>query len=267
MAIVPAPVPLLEPQLDRAELPQPRFLNRELSWIDFDRRVLELAADPDLPVLERVRFCAIASSNLDEFFAVRMAELYDQADAGVSRHAPDGCTPAETLTYARHAIDELQSVQDRVWHEDLQPELAQEKLGIGRTENCRARQLRVLGKRFEREVLPLLTPIAVAPGTPFPHVPSLGINLAVLLGNEVDGRLVCVSIPPGIPRFLRTGERGVRIPVEDVLAHFLSYVVGAETAAAVCAFRVTRDADINVASDADDLLEALETSLRRRRFG
>src|SRR3954447_21160592 len=222
MASVPAALPLLEPEFEHLELPQPRFLNRELSWIDFDRRVLELAADPDLPLLERVRYCAIASSNLDEFFAVRMAELYDQADAGVSRHSPDGCTPAETLTFARQAIETLQSAQDRLWHEGLQPQLAQEKLGIDKPQNCRARQLRAVGKRFEREVLPVLTPIAVAQGTPFPHVPSLGINLAVLLGSETDGRLVCVSVPPGIPRFLGTGERGVRLALEDVLVHFLS---------------------------------------------
>jgi polyphosphate kinase len=266
MARVPVAMPLAA-MPKPAESAQRRFLNRELSWIDFDRRVLELAADPELPLLERVRYCAIASSNLDEFFAVRMAELYDHADAGVTRKATDGSTPAQTLAQARRAIDALQAAQDQLWQEELQPALARERIRICKPDACRARQLREVDKRFQREVVPLLTPIAVGPGAPFPHVPSLGLNLAVLVGGQNDQRLVCVSIPPGVPRFVGTGERGVRLAVEDVLLHFLPYVIGLSDVAAACAFRVTRDADISVASDADDLLEALETSLRRRRFG
>jgi polyphosphate kinase len=266
MARVPVVMPLAA-MPKPAESAQRRFLNRELSWIDFDRRVLELAADPELPLLERVRYCAIASSNLDEFFAVRMAELYDQADAGITRKATDGSTPAQTLAQARRAIDALQAAQDQLWHEELQPALARERIRICKPDACRERQLREVGRRFEREVVPLLTPIAVGPGAPFPHVPSLGLNLAVLVGDQEDERLVCLSIPPGVPRFVGTGEGGVRLAIEDVLLHFLPHVIGLGDVAPACAFRVTRDADISVASDADDLLEALETSLRRRRFG
>jgi polyphosphate kinase len=266
MARVPVATPLAA-MPKPAESGQRRFLNRELSWIDFDRRVLELAADPELPLLERVRYCAIASSNLDEFFAVRMAELYDQADAGITRTATDGSTPAQTLAEARRALDALQAAQDQLWHEELQPALARERIRICKPDVCRERQLREVGRSFEREVVPLLTPMAVGPGAPFPQVPSLGLNLAVLVGDESDQRLVCISIPPGIPRFVGTGERGVRLAVEDVLLHLLPSVIGLGNVAPACAFRVTRDADISVASDADDLLEALETSLRRRRFG
>lgn len=267
MARGPVAMPLLEVAPEPAEPAQRRFLNRELSWIDFDCRVLELAADPELPLLERVRYCGIASSNLDEFFAVRMAELYDDVDAGITRKAADGCTPAQTLAQARRAIDALQAAQDQLWHDELQPALARERIRISKPSVCRARELRAVGKRFEREILPLLTPIAVGSAAPFPHVPSLGLNLAVLVDDQSDQRLVCVSIPPSVPRFVETGERGVRLLVEDVLLHFLPYVVGLGEVAAASAFRVTRDADISVASDADDLLEALETSLRRRRFG
>src|SRR5215211_3627221 len=149
------------------------FLNRELSWIDFDRRVLDLAADAALPLLDRVRFCAIASSNFDEFFAIRMAELHEQADAGVSRRSPDGRTPAQTLAHARRAIQALQLAQDQLWDDDLHPSLAREGIRICRPEDCRARELRDLAKGFEREVLPLLTPIAVGPAAAFPHVASL----------------------------------------------------------------------------------------------
>jgi polyphosphate kinase len=243
------------------------FLNRELSWIDFDRRVLDLAADPALPLLDRVWFCAIASSNLDEFFAVRMAELYEQADAGVTRKAPDGRTPAQTLAHARRAIEALQSAQDELWREDLHPSLAREEIRICKPEDCRPRDLRSLAKLFEREVLPLLTPIAVGPAAPFPHVASLGLNLGVLVSNERAQHFLCISIPQDVPRFLEVSDRGARVAVEDVLAHFLPFVIGLGEVAAVCPFRVTRDADLSVASDADDLLEALETSLRRRRFG
>jgi polyphosphate kinase len=267
MAPAPVAMPLLEAAPRAAEPAQPRFLNRELSWLDFDRRVLELAADPGLPLLERVRYCAIASSNLDEFFAVRMAELYDRVDAGITRKAADGCTPAQTLLQVRRAIDALQLEQDRLWVDELQPALARERIRICRPDACRARRLRAVEKRFERELLPLLTPIAVGPAAPFPHVPSLGLNLAVLNGDHGDPRLVCISIPPDLPRFVGTGEGGVRIAIEDVLLHFLPAVVGLGDIAAACAFRITRDADISVASDAEDLLEALETSLRRRRFG
>ena len=243
-----------------------RYLNRELSWIDFDARVLGLAADPALPLLDRVRFCAIASSNLDEFFAVRVAELHDQAATGAMRRAADGRTPAETLADARRAIVELQATQDALWLEDLRPALADAKIRICRPDECRPRELRSLTKHFEREVLPLLTPLAVSRGSGFPHVSSLGLNVGALLAQEDEPRFVCIGVPQDVPRFLEVGARGVRVPIEDALVYFLPSLVGA-AAHDHGVFRVTRDADLFVASDADELLDALETQLRRRRFG
>jgi polyphosphate kinase len=243
-----------------------RFLNRELSWIEFDRRVLGLAADPSLPLLDRVRFCAIASSNLDEFFAVRMAELHDQAATGAMRRAADGRTPGETLADARRAIVELQATQDALWLDELRPALADAKVRVWRPEDCRPRELRSLTKRFEREALPLLTPLAVAPGSPFPHVPSLGLNVGVVVAADGGQKFVCIGVPGDVPRFLEVGARGVHVAIEDALVHFLPSLVG-DAALAHGVFRVTRDADLFVASDADDLLEALETQLSRRRFG
>jgi polyphosphate kinase len=257
LALVPGRAPARRPRLRDA-----RFLNRELSWIDFDRRVLELAADQGLPPLERVKLCAIVSSNLDEFFAVRIAELHDQAAAGLARRSPDGSTPADTLAAARTAIVALQSAQDALWREDLRPVLAANGIRIATAAECRPRELRALAKRFERELLPLLTPIAVGPGTAFPYVPSLGLNVGAVVGDA----FVRVSVPPDVPRFLEVGGRGVRVPVEEAILHFLPSLLGAEPTER-CVFRVTRDADLALADDADDLLEAMETELRRRRFG
>src|SRR5580765_5739714 len=178
-----------------------RFLNRELSWIDFDRRVLALAADPALPLLDRVRFCAIVSSNLDEFFAVRIAELHEQAATGAMRRAADGRTPSQTLADVRRAIAALQAEQDALWLDDLRPALAEAKIRVCRPEDCRPRELRSLAKRFEREVLPLLTPLAVAPGAALPHVPSLALNVGVRVAAADEARFVYVGIPEDVPRF------------------------------------------------------------------
>jgi polyphosphate kinase len=243
------------------------FLNRELSWIDFDRRVVELAADKTLPLLERIRFCAIASSNLDEFFAVRIAELADQAAVGVVRKSPDGRTPAQTLAEAREAIVALQARQDTLWHDDLRPALAAARIRVCGPEGCSPRELKSLGKRFERDVLPLLTPIAVGQAAPFPHTQSLGLNIGAVVQGENETRFVCIGVPQVLSRFLEVGTRGVFVPVESALIHFLPALLGDGAVLMGAAFRVTRDADVTVASDADDLLEALESQLRRRTFG
>src|SRR5215207_9787103 len=244
-----------------------RFLNRELSWIEFDRRVLEVAADTTLPLLERVRFCSIASSNLDEFFAVRMAELTDQAAVGVAQRSPDGRTPAQTLAEARQAIVALQATQDALWHDELLPALAAARIRFCGPADCSPRELKSLTKRLGRDVLPLLTPIAVGPPAPFPHVHSLGLNVGVVVKDEDESRFVCISVPQELPRFLEVGTRGVLVAVEDALAHLLPSLLGSGDVQLQAPFRVTRDADVTVASDADDLLEALETQLSRRRFG
>lgn len=245
-----------------------RFLNRELSWIDFDRRVLGLAADRTLPLLERVKFCAIVASNLDEFVAVRMAELYDRIADGEGGFSPDGRTPAQTLADMREAIVALQADLDALWLDDLKPALAAAGIRIVAPADCRPRELRGLWKRFECEVQPLLTPIALGPAAPFPHVPSLRLKVAAIIDDPTDrtSRFVRVNVPQDVPRFLGVGVRGIRVAVEDAIVHFLPSILGGEVREHAV-FRVTRDADISLASDADDLLEAMETQLQKRGFG
>ena len=244
-----------------------RFLNRELSWLEFDRRVLEAAADPSLPLLERVKLCAIVSSNLDEFFAVRMAGLHGQVVANPTRRAPDGRTSAETLANARKFIVELQAAQDALWRDELQPALAAEDVRIVPVEECAPRELRALTRQFDREVKALLTPIAVGPAAPFPYISSLTLSIGAIV-SEGDGepRFVRVNVPADLARFLDLG-RGTYVALEDAIMHHLPQIVGSGDIEACAVFRITRDADFAIETDADDLVEAIEMQLRKRRFG
>ncbi len=246
-----------------------RFFNRELSWLDFDRRVLALAADPELPLLERLKLCAIFSSNLDEFVSVRLAGIRRQIEAKVSRRFADGRTPSQTLKAARARIVELQSAQDTLWLEDLQPALAAEGILVGGVEECTPRELRLLTKRFDREIEPLLTPIAVGVAAPFPYVTSLALNTGLLVRDRKTGeqRFIRVNVPDDLPRFVPVGERGLHVPLEKVILHFLPALVSGVEIVSHSTFRVTRDADLSLTADADDLVEAVETQLVQRRFG
>jgi polyphosphate kinase len=239
-----------------------RFLNRELSWLDFDRRVLGLAEDEGVPLLERVKLCAIVSRNLDEFFAVRVAGLRHQAAAGVSRRSPDGRTPEQSLAAIRPRVIELKAAQEALWLEQLAPALAAAEIRVARVEECAPRELRSLTKRFSREVAPLLTPIAVGPAARFPYLPALALNVGVVAG----GRFIRVNVPDDLPRFLEVGPLGTYVPIERAIAHFLPEVVGREVEGHAV-FRITRDAELSLADDVDDLIEAIEDQLERRRFG
>jgi polyphosphate kinase len=245
-----------------------RFLNRELSWLEWDGRVLALAADPDLPLLERIKLCGIVSSNLDEFFAVRVAGLRSRLESDPSHRTPDGRSPAQTLADVRTGAAALQLAQDRIWLDELRPALAAEKIRIVRPDECRPRELRALTKRFRAEIEPLLTPIAVGAAAPFPYVPSLALNVGVLVraAGGRDGRFIRINVPDGLPRFLHLG-RGWFVPLEEAIVHFLQPVVGDRQLVARTVFRLTRDADVFVSPDAEDMLEAVETELLRRRFG
>jgi polyphosphate kinase len=143
-----------------------RLLNRELSWLDFNARVLELAEDQDVPLLERVKFCAIFSANLDEFFMVRVAGLQGQAASGLSVRSPDGRSPAETLAEIRGRVTELTARQAKLWRGDLRPALDEQEITVARIEDLRQRELDGLTERFERQIYPVLTPLAVGPGQP-----------------------------------------------------------------------------------------------------
>ncbi len=249
--------------------PAERLLNREFSLLDFHARVLEIASDESVPLLERVKFCSIFSSNLDEFFQVRVAGLLGQAEAGLAVRSADGLTPQQALAKIRERVSELTSTQSRLWKRELRPALAAEGIVVGGVEDCDERELEQLERRFQREIYPVLTPLAVGPGQPFPYISGLSLSLAIFAVDPESGdeRFARVKIPEGLPRFHEIGSRGLYLPLEHVIAHFLPTLFPGVTIVERAAFRVTRDADLEVSDDADDLLEAVENQLQKRRFG
>jgi polyphosphate kinase len=246
-----------------------QLLNRELSWLEMNARVLELAADESLPLLERVKFCAIFSSNLDEFFMIRVAGLAGQVASGAIVRTKDGMSPHATLAEIRRRALGLAEAQARLWTRELQPALAAEGIVITDVEHCQDDELRELAERFESEIYPVLTPLAVGPGTPFPYISGLSISLAVFVRDPETGeeRFARVKVPEGLPRYVEVGKRGVRVPLERVISHLLSHLFPGMEILERTVFRLTRDADFEVSDEADDLLEAVELELRRRRFG
>ena len=246
-----------------------RLLNRELSWLEFNARVLELAADPSVPLLERVKFASIFSSNLDEFFMVRVAGLMGQEAAGIAVRSSDGRTPTTTLAAIRERVLALTARQSRLWSRELVPALKEAGIAIAQVDECSEKELAELQRRFDREIYPVLTPLAVGPGQPFPYISGLSNSLGVLVRDPENGeeRFARVKVPEGLPRFLEVGKRGAFVPLEAVIAHFLDWLFPQMEIVERAVFRVTRDADFEVSDEADDLLEAVELELRRRRFG
>jgi polyphosphate kinase len=249
--------------------PVERLLNRELSQLELAARVLDLAADESQPLLERVKFCGIFSSILDEFFMVRVAGLIEQASSGLAVRSADGLTPQRALVQIRERVMELSTRQSRLWKRELRPGLRAEGIEIGTVDECTEQELAELATRFEREIYPVLTPLGVGPGQPFPYISGLSLSLGVLAVDPDTGeeRFARVKVPEGLGRFVAVGERGLRIPLEGVIAHFLPMLFPGMEIAERAVFRVTRDADFELSDDADDLLEAVESELRRRRFG
>jgi polyphosphate kinase len=259
-------VPTAEAAAKAAETAE-RLLNRELSWLDFNARVLELAEDPSVPLLERVKFCSIFSSNLDEFFMVRVAGLLGQVASGLSVRSADGRLPQDVLSEVRESVAELTARQARLWKRSLKPALAESGIVVGRVDDLRPKELAELGERFERQVFPMLTPLAVGPGQPFPYISGLSLSLGIFVRDPESGeeRFARVKVPELLPRFLE--QAGVFLALEHVIAHFLDQLFPKMEIVECAAFRVTRDADVAVSDEADDLLEAVEVELRRRRFG
>jgi len=246
-----------------------RLINRELSFLDYDARVLGVAADASLPLLERVRFCAIFSTMLDEFFMVRVAGLTGQAAAGVGVRSPDGRTPQQALAEARVRVLELYAEQARIWGDELCPALAAEGIVLSGVEDLDSAERAQLERMYEDEIYPVLTPLAVGPGQPFPYISALSVSLAVFARDPETGeeRFARVKVPEGLPRFIGIGSAGRFVPLEQVLTHFLPSLFPGMDIVERSVFRVTRDADLEVSDEADDLLEAVELELRRRRFG
>jgi polyphosphate kinase len=267
-------VSALEPRSDhvaRRRKPRPaeRLLNRELSSLDWSARVLEQAFDPETPLLERVKYCAFFSAHLDEFFAVRVAGLLDQAASGLNVRSEDGRAPRATLTEIRERVESLVDRQMKLWERDLCPALASEGIVVAHVPDLTEQELAELAERFEQDVYPVLTPLAVGPGQPFPYISALSLSLAVFVRDPESGeeRLARVKVPEGLPRFMEVGARGVFVPLEEVIAHFLGSLFPQMELSQPAVFRLTRDADFEVSDEADDLLEAVQLELRRRRFG
>jgi polyphosphate kinase len=255
---------------DHATLsPDRRLLNRELSWLDSSERVLDLADDPTQPLLERVKFCSIFSSMVDEFFMVRVAGLMDQVASGLGVRSADGLTPQQALILIRERVTALAARQARLWRHELRPALAEHGVDIAGLDECGQKELEKLEKRFEREIYPVLTPLGVKPGQPFPYISGLSLSLAVIAVDPQTGeeRFARVKVPEGLPRFVEVGDKGRLVPLEAVIGHFLPTLFPGIEISERATFRVTRDADFEVSDDADDLLEAVESELRRRRFG
>ena len=245
-----------------------RLLNRELSTLEYNARLLDLAADESLPLLERLKMCRFFSSNLDEFFMVRVAGLTEQAAAGIVVRSSDGLTPRAALALIRERALKLTARQSKLWKKELSPALAAEGIPISTPDELDEDELRALGDGFQREIFPVLTPLAVSPGQRFPYISGLTLSLGVLARDPETGeeRFARVKVPEGLPRFFSVGGDRL-LMLENVIAHFLDRLFPGMEIVERSVFRVTRDADFEVSDDADDLLEAVEQELQRRRFG
>jgi polyphosphate kinase len=252
----------------RAAASAERLINRELSFLDYDARLLDLAGDETLPLLERVFFLKVSAEMLDEFFMVRVAGLTGQTEAGVSRRLPDGRTPQQTLDEARERVLEVYGSHAGLWRDELLPALAAERIVVSSVEELEPEELGELDDRFQREIFPVLTPLAVGPGQPFPYISALSISLGLFVADPETGeeRFARVKVPEGLPRFFPVGSRGRFVPLERVLSHYLPKLFPGMEILERSLFRVTRDGDLEVADEADDLLEAVELELRKRRF-
>jgi polyphosphate kinase len=261
----------VEPPYDTSadDLPDDRFLDRELSWLKFNQRVLELAEDPDLPLLERVRCLAFFASNLDEFFMVRVAGLKRRMAAGVAVRAASGMLPREILEGIWSMSQELMGRQGRVFHDEVLPALAKESIELLRWDELSDEERHKTHEMFRERVFPVLTPLAVDPAHPFPYISGLSLNLAVTVRNPESGKehFARVKVPPNSRRFVEVSDERF-VPLEDVISANLDQLFPGMEVLEHHAFRVTRNEDLEVEEDdAENLLQALERELLRRRFG
>ncbi|MGD9695090.1 MAG: polyphosphate kinase 1 [Thermoleophilia bacterium] len=243
------------------------YINRELSWLEFNARVLDLARRDDVPLLERCEFLAIFSSNLDEFFMVRVATVQDALEAGRLPSTPDKLPREEVLDRIAGRVDELVAEQARIWHREIRPELAANGIEVVSFGDLTPAERRAVDERYNREVYPVLTPLAVGPGLPFPYISGLSLNLGLQVRDPVKGetRFARVKVPPRLPRLVPAGER--MVPLEELIeGHIERLFPGMEIVSSV-RFRVTRDADFSISDESDDLIGAVEAQVRRRRFG
>lgn len=261
------------------------YINRELSWLQFNHRVLEEALDESHPLLERVKFISIVANNLDEFFMIRVSGLRRQLAAGALKAPPDGMTPAEQLATIRRDLLPDLAAQYKCWHNDLIPKLKKEGIKILRYEDLKRKQCKLMRNYFKREIFPALTPLAFDPRHPFPHISNLSINLAVIINDPLHGqRFARLKVPSTFPRLLRIPSEETAdeyqglglvqtisnnfVWLEEVISANLDILFPGVDIVAAYPFRITRDADPEIKEDeASDLLVAIEESVRQRHFG
>jgi len=245
------------------------FINRELSWLEFNARVLHEAEDPRTPLLERLKFLGIFSSNLDEFFQIRVAGLKDQLAAGYVERTPDGLTPEEQLHRIAERVRGLVARHARAAQEEVLPGLAREGLSVVDAGDLSAEDRVALDEYFHRNVFPVLTPLAVDPAHPFPYISNLSLSLAIALrGSDGEERFARVKVPKILPRWVPLAGSGRFLPMEQLIqAHIESLFPGVEILGCY-AFRITRNTDFEVDHDeAEDLLSHIQEEVRNRRFG
>jgi polyphosphate kinase len=253
---------------DGSEQFDERFVNRELSWLAFNERVLALGAEPGIPLLERAKFCAISSNNLDEFFQVRVAALKDQIAAGIEDPTPDGRTPAQQLGEIGDRVREFVFCQETIFLDQLVPALAEAGVRIVGWSDLEPQQRAAMSTFFDERIFPVLTPLAVDPGHPFPYISDLALSLAATVADPetAERRFVRLKVPNVFPRLVPVGD-GRFLPAEELIIEHLHTLFVGMIVEDVATFRVTRNADLTLEEEeADDLLEAVEMELRRRRF-
>ncbi|QZZ19783.1 polyphosphate kinase 1 [Leptothermofonsia sichuanensis E412] len=257
------------------------YFNREVSWLEFNNRVLHEAFDPRTPLLERLKFLAIFSANLDEFFMVRVAALKQQVEAEVTKLSPDGKSPQEQLDLISQRLRPMVVKQHQHFEQALRPLLAAQGIHLLDYIDLNQEQRKYLQRYYEEQIFPVLTPLAIDPGHPFPYISNLSINLAVVIKDPVTGEELYarVKAPNILPRFLplpeelRVQQKDVpaiwtAVPLEQVIAHNLESLFPGMNIQEYYPFRITRDTDLELEEDeADDLLLAIEQELRKRRFG
>ena len=268
------------PDLDSPEL----YINRELSWLEFNRRVLAEALDPANPLLERVKFLSIFSSNLDEFFMVRVSGLRRQVSSGVVEAPPDGMSPADQLAAIHERLRPMLKQRSKCWRKELKPQLAEAGIHLLSYTQLKKKQRRLLREHFKSDIFPALTPLAFDPGHPFPHISNLSVNLALVVREDGEERFARLKVPQMFPRLLRVpteaaAERLEKLGLEDasstnfvwleeVIAANLDLLFEGFERVDAYPFRVTRDADFDIEEDeASDLLAAMEEVVEQRHFG
>ena len=252
--------------------PKGRLIDRELSWLAFNERVLELAEDPDVPLLERCRFLAIFSSNLDDFYMIRVATLKRKLESGVTKPNTAGNTPTELMREISKKTQELLNRQSKAFHEVVLPQLGQHGIQLASWDSLDEAEKASVNKVFHSKIFPVLTPLAVDPSHPFPYISGLSLNLAVVVQNPdtQEDLFARVKVPSNLPRFVETGKEGVRrfVSLEEVIIANLHELFQGMQVIDHYTFRLTRNADLELEEEeSEDLLATMEQELLRRKFG